>query len=256
MARASQKFDRQLFTLKLSQLSGEMQTKSVASDKKASAASRTTGGPLLLNIVNGQLALLGEWLRNVDLTARTVWQTQGEPITPDFVRDVLVPEAMTLIAVRDSVIKSRVELVVMRTRLKNAHDALRHLAMKIRKLKGEVANGYEIEARELQYQKAAAQGSSESQLLEGGIGGRRRGWTAAALGGIKRPLDRRSAVDAYIQEVLEKTGRKITRADFWRAAGYKTRTEFERWQRCDPKHKNEAADKAFTRILTKKPHLK
>jgi hypothetical protein len=155
MGRASQRFDRQTFTLKLSELSDEMQTKSVASDKKASAASRATGGSLLPNIVNGQLALLGEWLRGVDLIARGVWQTQGEPITPDFVRDVLVPEAMTLIAVRDSVIKSSVELVAMRTRLKNHHDALRHLAIKIRKLKGEVANRYQIEARELEYQRAA-----------------------------------------------------------------------------------------------------
>jgi hypothetical protein len=114
--------------------------------------------------VNGQLALLGEWLRRVDRIARGVWQTQGEPITPDFVRDVLVLEAMTLIAARDGVIKSNVELVAMRTRLKNSHNALRHLAMKMRKLKGEVANRYEIEARELQYQKTpAAQNSTNSK---------------------------------------------------------------------------------------------
>ena len=70
------------------------------------------------------------------------------------------------------------------------------------------------------------------------------------------PANRRAAVDAYIQDVLERTGKKITRADFWKAAGYKTRTEFERWQRSDTKHENKAADANFTRVLTKKPHLK
>ena len=40
MDRASQKFDRQLFTLKLAELSRQIHIKSVASDRKAHVASR------------------------------------------------------------------------------------------------------------------------------------------------------------------------------------------------------------------------
>jgi hypothetical protein len=68
--------------------------------------------------------------------------------------------------------------------------------------------------------------------------------------------DRRAAVDAYIAEVLAKTGRRITRTHIWRAAGYKSRTEFERWERDDPDRRNHAANEAFNRILSEKPHLK
>ena len=66
---------------------------------------------------------------------------------------------------------------------------------------------------------------------------------------------RHSAVDAYIAEGRE-MGRSITRTDIWRKAGYKTRTEFERWQRNDPKNPNKAAAERFDRILKEKPHLK
>ena len=42
--------------------------------------------------------------------------------------------------------------------------------------------------------------------------------------------DRRALVDAYIEEVRSKIGKRITRKDIWLKAGYKTRTEFERWE--------------------------
>ena len=50
-----------------------------------------------------------EFLKGVDRTAREDWQTQGEVVTPDFVRNVLVPKAMTLIGVRDGMITTSVE---------------------------------------------------------------------------------------------------------------------------------------------------
>jgi hypothetical protein len=67
--------------------------------------------------------------------------------------------------------------------------------------------------------------------------------------------ERRAAVDAYIEEVWKTTGKRITRTDIWRSARYKSRTEFERWQRHDPKATKTASDR-FTRILAEKPHLK
>jgi hypothetical protein len=66
--------------------------------------------------------------------------------------------------------------------------------------------------------------------------------------------ERRNAVEAYMAEVLEKTGERITRADIWKAARYKTRTDFERWQRNDPKA-TKSANERFTRLLREKPHL-
>jgi len=76
-------------------------------------------------------------------------------------------------------------------------------------------------------------------------------------GGVAAPItDRRAAVDAYIVEVFEKTGKRIRRTDIWKMAKYKTRTEFERWQRNDAKNSNKTAHENFTRILTDKPHLK
>jgi hypothetical protein len=69
--------------------------------------------------------------------------------------------------------------------------------------------------------------------------------------------DRRALVKAYIEEVRGKTGKRITKKDIWSKAGYLTRTEFERWERRDPRHPNKAADETFTRIIgIEKPHLK
>lgn len=67
--------------------------------------------------------------------------------------------------------------------------------------------------------------------------------------------DPRAKVDDYIQEVLENTGKRITKKDFWTKAGYKDATQFERWQRNDSKA-SKAAEGNFARVLREKPHLK
>jgi hypothetical protein len=68
--------------------------------------------------------------------------------------------------------------------------------------------------------------------------------------------ERRALVDKYIDEVYDRTGKRITRTEIWRKAGYSTRTEFERWQRQDPKATPTAHEK-FMRLLQKeRPHLK
>jgi hypothetical protein len=69
------------------------------------------------------------------------------------------------------------------------------------------------------------------------------------------PTDRRKAVDDYINEVFHRTKKMITRTDIWKSAGYKTRTEFEKWERRDPKKQNMTANVRLTRILAEKPHL-
>jgi hypothetical protein len=88
-------------------------------------------------------------------------------------------------------------------------------------------------------------------LVDGGLASPQhvsQAWPSATDTGIQ--ADRRAAVDSYIQGVLQQTGQKITRTDIWKSAGYKTRTEFERWQRGDSRT-TKAAHRNFTRILTR-----
>ncbi len=66
---------------------------------------------------------------------------------------------------------------------------------------------------------------------------------------------RRHAINAYIEEVYRRKKKRITRTDIWRAAHYKTRADFERWERGD-KRATITAHERFTRILSEKPHLK
>ena len=149
MSGASQKFDRKLFTLKVSELAREMQAKSTDSDRKASAEARKAGTSSLIKTVDGQLALLDEWLEGIDRICREVWRVQGEAFTPDFVREVLLPEAMTLIGVRESTIKSNLSATALRTRDSDQHRVEQHITMAIDKLRGTIATRYEIEALEL-----------------------------------------------------------------------------------------------------------
>jgi len=67
--------------------------------------------------------------------------------------------------------------------------------------------------------------------------------------------DRKAAVQEYIREIADFTGNRIAKADIWRKARYKSRTEFERWERKDPKA-TKAAHQRFSRLLVEKPHLK
>jgi hypothetical protein len=60
--------------------------------------------------------------------------------------------------------------------------------------------------------------------------------------------DRRALVDSHIEAVLQQTGKRLTRTEIWKSAGYKSRVEFDRWQRNDPLA-TRTADRNFTRIL-------
>jgi hypothetical protein len=71
-----------------------------------------------------------------------------------------------------------------------------------------------------------------------------------------RKTERRALVDGYIDEVFKSTGKRLTRKSIWQAVGYKTRAEFERWERCDERATATASER-FVRLLTvEKPHLK
>ena len=64
-----------------------------------------------------------------------------------------------------------------------------------------------------------------------------------------------SRVAEYIAEVRRCTDRKnFSRRNFWQDLGYSDATEFERWQRDDPRTTPTAREK-FERVLRTKPHL-
>ncbi len=73
--------------------------------------------------------------------------------------------------------------------------------------------------------------------------------------GTSERSTQRAAVDAYIAEVLHLKDVRLTRTMIWKSAGYKTRTEFERWERNDPKT-TKTATARFAKLLLEKPHLK
>ncbi len=64
---------------------------------------------------------------------------------------------------------------------------------------------------------------------------------------------RRKAVDLYIMELEAKTGRRITRSDIWRSAGYSEATQFERWEKNI--RGTAAADRRISQVLRAKPHM-
>ena len=64
--------------------------------------------------------------------------------------------------------------------------------------------------------------------------------------------NRRAAVNAFIQRVLEENSVRITRADIWRVAGYTEATEFERWQK-HSKRQSPGTDLKISHVLRMKP---
>jgi hypothetical protein len=75
--------------------------------------------------------------------------------------------------------------------------------------------------------------------------------------GSKDPiaLKRRAQVDDHIEDVSRGKKKRLLRSDIWKAAGYSSATEFERWQRNDPRS-SKANDRSFVRVLTERPHPK
>ena len=80
---------------------------------------------------------------------------------------------------------------------------------------------------------------------------------SAAPDAVKDPIavQRKARVDEYIAEVLRVKKKRLSRTDIWKAAGYGDATAFERWQRNDSRT-TKRDDRAFSKILTEKPHLK
>lgn len=153
MDRSSQRFDRQLFALKLQELSHEMQRKSLECDRGAFAKDYNSalGGSPLLRLVNGQVALLREWLDGMARIAREVAEIQGEELSLDFVRGELLQRGLQLIAARKGTVGANLE---RHSRYPHDASAARgHLARELNKLAGELRTRSSIEARTLEHKE-------------------------------------------------------------------------------------------------------
>src|SRR5262249_25657642 len=94
-------------------------------------------------------------------------------------------------------------------------------------------------ARSAELERLQVLGGMKTESSNAGKSTRPNGGPSA--NGTNGGMDRRAAVDAYIEEVYKRTGKHITRTDIWKSARYKSRTEFERWERNDPDHPNKTA---------------
>ena len=68
----------------------------------------------------------------------------------------------------------------------------------------------------------------------------------------KKREDRRDMVRAFLERVRDETGETVRRKDVWSVAGYQNATEFERYQRNDPRT-TESAKSNFDRVLNSNP---
>jgi hypothetical protein len=66
------------------------------------------------------------------------------------------------------------------------------------------------------------------------------------------PMTRRTQVDAFLSRMSQSAGREINRKDFSTAAGYQDDTQFQRWQRDDPRISTKASRK-FESVLRMTP---
>jgi hypothetical protein len=139
-SRASEKFDEQLFNRKLSEELSDLPMNFVDATFRTLLKSHETGVEQFpMYFVNSQLALLRDRrLVGVDRVGREVWQVhQGKAVTPEFVRDILVPKAMEQIAVVEAYITD-----ARATGNITWEPGWAYLAMELGRLKSEIVERY------------------------------------------------------------------------------------------------------------------
>jgi hypothetical protein len=277
-------FDRGLYALKLAELCRDLQKKNqnaaatAEMDWEWQRAVEGKDANFYVMVVDAYIQILHCDLSGIDRMCRDVWRLQGGTPTPEFGRRVIRDYAILgTIADRCGSIRKELKLMVRNKGFIGLAPALRHLEKQAKDLKTHWTNRLEVEARELEYKNTAAARppraasfpfarSTTKAAVENRNPGQRTYLLRAtdqntmtdANGTRKKPkpTEHRAMVEAYIEEVYDKTGERITKTALWKAARYKTRTEFERFERQDLKRPNKAANERFLRILREKPHLK
>ena len=81
----------------------------------------------------------------------------------------------------------------------------------------------------------------------------RRLFARPGAGGESIPIGllNRTRIDNFLRRMAEVLPRRVTRADFWRVAGYREATQFERWQR--GRHVSAGSAARFENVLRLPP---
>lgn len=146
-SRASEKFDEQVFNLKLSVELSDLPINFVDAINRTLLDNHETGADWSPRyFVDTQLALLRERrLVGADRVGREVWQIHlGELITPEFIRKILVPKALEQIATVEAYISD-----ARATGNVTWEPEWEYLMKELGKLKSETVNNYGREIEEL-----------------------------------------------------------------------------------------------------------
>jgi hypothetical protein len=170
-------FDEGLYALKLQESSKRMQAEREVRRRRALFEQNQTGQGrgvgFLVKLVDCDLGVLRAYLADVDRVCREVWHSDGNTISPEFIRTVLVPHVFSVIAASKGGIEHHLELLAARTNIGVTHlkPSLQHLAHEIGLLGGEIATRSEIEAIELAKQMTQLPRVSEPLQPPEAVGG-------------------------------------------------------------------------------------
>jgi hypothetical protein len=198
MGSARGQFDEQLFILKLSPISRQMQ-------EDGSAVKLTRGS--FKNQIDAQIDVLSKYLASVDQLCREVWQVQGHEITPEFVRNILLTRILQSIGGRESSLKGSIDMRHWRSPNGDTQMERHYLAMAFRQLKATVKTRYEVEARELGYKAEIGSVASRNErapgmFLEGGHG------SSSTLGAVKTFEDYSDISTETLQKLRDQRSEK------------------------------------------------
>lgn len=142
-----------------------------------------------MRVADSDIGVLREYLPKVDQACRETWLADGNEITPDFLRRILVPHIFEVTASRYGSIKHNLEQLGSKN-WTELRPALSHLAMEIVHLKNEISGRCEIEAIEIakRASRAASEVADGTQAQDRSVGngqsgqsiGSRKGTTAIA----------------------------------------------------------------------------
>jgi len=148
-------FDNSLFVLKIRAPGRRLREKAEAEKRRVQYEFRKSGNVNAFALEYGSqdcdLQVLAESAALYDSTAREVWSIKGRAVTPAFVRMIFERLVLPLLAARRSTIEAEFQLKALRTRMNGSLSipVCRRLDMKVRELREELWEKYEIEAKTL-----------------------------------------------------------------------------------------------------------
>lgn len=100
-------FDERLYALKLQGTSRQMRGDSAACLRRARAEVKQLGNQARFfpALIECEIEAGRKYVEAVDRVCRDVWLLDGNAITPDFIRSILVPRVFRVIAVRKGTIQ-------------------------------------------------------------------------------------------------------------------------------------------------------